>query len=761
MTGTFPTPSPAPLRLPPLSRRSFLGGIGAASAAVLAGGVAGAGPAAATSAGTVLPLVTALGAGEPDRTLFDPSEQVYAAYLLILAPLANSVVDDDPDRYGWMEDGWQRMPNEPFNARIMEHVATLSWFYAHERAWNPYYLDQNLLGRLDAALGFYLDLQHDDGSWPEYSWTEHGLAPTGFGTVALSAALRDLQATDSLPQRRTEIEATLRSACAWLVDLSRPHWATPVGYVNQVVAGLAGVAQTAQVLTDPAIGTTLADRTAFLLEHGQAPAGFFNEPRSYDAGYNFEVMLPDLGHIYEATGDPSVLELASRWADWFGYVVLMEPGETFGFHYASASARNGAGAFEPRVADDLDRVALGRVFLPQVPKLGAFYVPAEEKQAERERWAIDPEPVHPRGKQDSSPRLYMHVSQAPDGVSAAERDARLSELPYLHEDTWTEVKEGSLIGAGRPAQHFTFVRRPSYYLGALYGVRPYPRQRTGPGFLWHPEAGTVVLGLNNVDDATDGWSTIAAGGTESARSEVTATYHDGPSAIAPEVDRTGVTGHTGVFTTRYTTADGLITTDLTHWHDGVRRSVAVDGAALEQIPIVVAPDDLLEFSDGTRVTPGSAGSTVATGFSLIRGGVRFQFSWSDPLTATVTATGRRFLSDSREQHLLGIEFTGALTLDLTAVDIAATEGTAVVYAATAHTWQTDGLHRTAVQVLNLDTEAIDVRLVTGGGQPLVLTDIAPGQGRFEIVESRRPVSALLAIATTAQTRRTAAKRITS
>ncbi|MBL0887576.1 hypothetical protein [Myceligenerans indicum] len=700
--------------LPPLSRRGFITAVGAVSAAAV-GAFGLARPAAATSSGTVLPLVDALPAGAPDRTLFAPDEQVYAAYLMILAPLANSVVDDDPDRYGWMEDGWQRKPNEPFNARIMEHVATLSWFAAHDRPWNPYYRDANLLGRLDAAIGFYLGLQHADGSWPEYRIDEHGLAPTGFGTVALSATLRDLKSIGALPTRRTEIEQALRLSSTWLTDLSQPYWGPPIRYTNQVAAGLAGVAQTAHVLGDASIGASLTSRMTYLLEHGLAPAGFFSEANTYDAGYNFEVMLPDLGHIYELTGDASALELARRFADWLGYAVVLEPGKDSGFHFSEASARNPALTFIPRVLDAKDRAALGRVFLEDVPRLRAFYPPAGDKQAARADWAASTDPVEPRAKQNSSPRLYMHVSQAPDGVTAAERDAQVAEQPYLRSQRFTELRTGIID------QQFVFVRRPGYYLGAMYGDVVWIRQRTGPGMFWHPQAGMVLLSTNKWGD--DSWAMVTTSGADASRVNVTAVHHEGNDASGPVIQDADLTGYNGTFTTRYTTASGATVQDITHRHDGIVRTVQTTVSAVERLPLVVGAGDVLEFSDGTRPDATGTASTTASGFSLTRGGTRIQFWWGTDRPVSIAPTGRTFFDDaSRSQHLLTVEHSGSITVEVTAIDVAQTAGT-VTFAATAD--DAGPATGAAVHLVNLDAEPVDFRII-GQGAPVTAAGVAPG-----------------------------------
>lgn len=736
---TAPNPT-TPLTLPPLSRRGLLGGIGAATFAALAVQAGHAPPSTATSAGTVLPLVDPLPAGAPDRAAFEPDEQVFAAYLMILAPLANSVRDLDPS-YGWMEDGWQRTPNEPFNARIMEHVATLSWFYANERTWNPYYLDDNLLGRLDAALGYYLSLQHDDGSYPEYSPTEHHLSPTGFGTVAQSAVLRDLLSVDALPERRGEIETALRASSAWLVDLAQPHWDLPVQFVNQVVAGLAGVAQSASVLDDADIAASLRDRMAALLEHGQAPAGFFNEPLTPDAGYNFTVMLPDVGDIYEQTQDPSAVELARRFADWWGHVVVMEPGQAQGFVLSATSGRGVLPTFTTTPQDDLDRSALGRALLEQVPDLGAFYATAEEKQGSRAAWAADPAPVSPRQKQDSSARLYMHVPVAPDGVSARERDRRVAALPYLRRDTFTELRKGTLD------QQYAFVRRPGCYSGAVYGVRPFASQRMGTNAFWHPRAGMLVLSLNS--SGGDDWTTVDdVVGTASSRTAVTATHHAGAGTSESVIEPADLTGFAGVFTTRYVTADEAITTDVTSWQDGLRRVVRTTGAARERIPLVVGPEDVVEFLDGTPAPYDVQTVSSSTGLTITRGGTRFVVSWGDERKATYAPTDASFLDGARSHRILTVGFHGELTTELTAVDLEEVEGQRVSFGVTAHTVRRGGVHHTALHAINLDREPIDVRVATTAGTK-TFRDLAPGVSGYTVFRNQRFLpSPGIAVATT-------------
>ncbi|WP_116952717.1 hypothetical protein [Jiangella endophytica] len=736
---------------PPLSRRSFLGGVGAATA-TLAGVAAGAPRAFATSAGTVLPLVAVLPAGEPDRTAFAPREQVFGSYLMILAPLANSVVDDDPELYGWMEDGWWRTPNDPRNSRIMEHVATLSWFLTHDRPWNPYHLDPNLLGRLDAALTYYLGLQGPTGAWP-VTYQEESLATTGFGLVALGAVYRDLDEAGLLPQRRTELAASMRAAATWLMDTSRWHWNLPLELVNQLVGGLAGVAQAAAVLGDASIAAGLDDRIALLAEHGQAPAGYFHEPLGFDLGYNYEVMLPDLGDLYEWTGHPLLVEMARRWADFAQYVLLPEPGAPGWVSYGAACMRNSASTRTDDAADDRDRAALGRLFVADVPALGAFHMSAEAKTAGRTAWAADPAPVPPRVKGDTSPRLYMHVPRAPRNVAESERRALIADLRPGRDQVFTEYRRGTID------QQLLFVRRPGYYLAALLGERGSARVRSGPGLLWHPDTGAIVASFNNADD--DHWTTVTAAGVDAALTDVVATFHDGAGPGGPALDPSLLGAVAGVFTGRYVSGGGTVTTDVVHRHDGIARTVQAAGPATEVVPLMVQAGDVLEFADGTRVPPGTTATATATGFSLTRRGLRVQFSWGAERAASLTATGRRYFPDrTHEHHVLRVEHDGGLTVEITTVSLADAGGDEVAAAATAHEWTgPDGAAGLAVHVVNLEPAPVDVRVVTSAGTRL-FTDVGPGGGAYAVFMARSPVRAAVVTVTSRGSRiRVATRRL--
>ncbi|ALX66174.1 hypothetical protein [Microbacterium sp. XT11] len=632
--------------LPPISRRTLLlAGLGAAAFTAL--GVVDRSPAAAASAGTVLPLVNALPQGAPDRTLFAPNEQVLAAYLMIVAPMANDIVDDDPDRFGFMGGGWWRTPSEPFNARVQEHVATLSWFYANERTWNPYYLDSALLGRLDAAIGHYLRIQHPNGSFPEYTTTEFSRAATAFGMVALSEALANLRSANALPERQVELEAALRNAATWFMDLTNGHWKIPLPFVNQTVGGLAGIARAARVLDDPQLVSDLSDRIDFIAEHGQAPAGFFHEPFGFDFGYNFFVMLPDLADLHTITGNPVVLDMTKKWTDFARHAVVREPDVSGYIAHSAACSRTADWNFLTDFTDDAERGALSAALAPEVPELAAFLTTLEEKLASRGAWAARSEPVVARAKQATSPRLWMHVVERPNVPSNADRAASEASLPYITSERFTKRRVGTL------AQDYVFARRPAYYLSSLFGARSDTPNRMGPGLLWHPQMGTVLAATNTKVGAAS-WGFVDSTGADTTLSDMAVVYRHGGSGSGAVIAPEALDAETGVITfDAISSASGTRTlTTLRNTGLSLRTESAAAGAF--RVPLVLRATDDVTYSGGATAQFNATSAANATWVSVQRNGVRMQISWGVESAVTLSPTSMTLLGGTGRVHQLSV-----------------------------------------------------------------------------------------------------------
>lgn len=551
--------------------------------------------------------------------------------------MANDVSTVDP--VGFMGGNWWRTPNAPYNARVQEHVYTLSWFYANARPWNPYFRNSALLGRLEAAIAHYLNLQHGDGSWPECNINEHAKAATGFGMGYLAKTLANLRQVNALPARRGQILASLQAAMVWMLNPATPIWGSPIEYVNQNVAGLAGAALLLRLTPDARLSRMLAERIEYTAQHGQSPAGFFYESNGMDVNYNFEVMLPEMAEIYALTRNPTVLAMARRFGEWFGYNFVREPDGSGALTYVAMSSRTGTSYYD-NVVGDPDRTNLGSLFVPEVASLGAFFTTREDRAATRAAWAAASGPAPGLAKQDTSPRIIAHVSYGEGLPSRSAKDAAIRRLPYLASaDFAVQLRDDQLN------QVYCYARRPELYLAGFWGSRPSSSVRGGPGMLWHPRAGMVVHSAQ--DDALC-WGSVLPSGSPDARGNLDSAFFVGSR---PWDGRRVVPGSAPVVV-RYGLPDGRVRTVLTISPNSVTRAVQGTSTLTEQIPLV------LHSTDQVSNTP--------TGLVIRRAGGTITIDWGASLPASLTATNVTFLrGGARRLHVLRIPHGGTLTTTIT------------------------------------------------------------------------------------------------
>ena len=250
-------------------------------------------------------------------------------------------------------------------------------------------------------------------------------------------------------------------------------------YANQNASGLSAAVVALELDPDAGLSALLRDRIEFLAEHGQSPAGFFYEPYGMDINDNFEVMLPEIAEIHLVNGNPTVLTMAEKFADWFGYNVVREPDGSGSLTYLAMSSRTSV-AYYDDVIPDPDRTNLGSWFVPQVPSLGAFFTSREDRAATRRDWASTPGPAIGPAKQATSPRIIAHTPYGEALPSDRAKQQAVRQLPYLRSAEFVELRQDVV-----QKQDYIYVRRPSLYLGAFFGTRPTSTVRSGTGFLWH------------------------------------------------------------------------------------------------------------------------------------------------------------------------------------------------------------------------------------------------------------------------------------
>jgi hypothetical protein len=373
-----------------------------------------------------------------------------------------------------------------------------------------------------------------------------------------------------------------------------------------------------------------------------------------DINYNFEVMLPELAEIHALTNSPVVLGMARRFTDWFGYNLLREPDGSGWLTYYAVSARTTTADYDD-VIPDPDRTSLASLFVPAIPKLGAFFTAREDRAATRGAWAADPAPVPVLTKLDTSPRIIAHAGYGEALPSTSEKQVAIRQVPYLRSRDFAEIRRDALTN-----QDFVYVRHPRYYAGAFFGWRAtQDHVHAGPGFLWHPDAGTIIHAQQT---ATGCWSTVLATGHPDAENDLVAAYLVGGNAWGGEQVRPAG----AAVQVRYRMPDSRVVTEFTLAPDSLTRSVRATTAATEQIPLVLLPTDVVSFANGTAAPYNQTTAAVADGLIVRRGSTTIAINWGTPRPATLSTSSRTYLKDARRRiHVLRIPHSGALDTRIT------------------------------------------------------------------------------------------------
>nr|MCU0248120.1 hypothetical protein [Bryobacter sp.] len=201
------------------------------------------------------------------------------------ARVANSVRLTPPDR-GFIDISVWRNPkdNRPYNARIMENILSLAWFYCAARPWNPYRGNAALRTRLEAALEFWCGIQDPDGRFSEYGVRNWNLAATAFAVKFLGEALRLLKTGPPIDKAIHERAlAACRKAIAIVLD-DGAFWKHGVSYSNQYTNVFAGAPAYFEARPDAQLYRRLVQRIEESSTAFQSPCGYFYEADGPDFG---------------------------------------------------------------------------------------------------------------------------------------------------------------------------------------------------------------------------------------------------------------------------------------------------------------------------------------------------------------------------------------------------------------------------------------------------------------------------------------------
>ena len=461
-----------------------------------------------------LPKVSEVGLANIDPDEFSPEEWYVPYYLKHFAQVANSIVESGPNR-GYIDISvWRSKPvNKPYDARIMENITSLAWFYTNKRPWNPYYGDVALKARLEAALDFWCNMQGPDGQFSEYAPKKYGLAPTAFATKFVGRAMLLLHNGPSVDPDIYE-----RARKAWRKALyvgftDKGLWEHGRNYSNQFANLWGGALMYLKLWPDKEIDQLFHTRFQQSMSEFQSPCGFFYEAGGPDFGYDLNTHHSDLEVAWNFAPDEirdGIVEKTSKWYDWFSYNAVKEPSNDYFYLNRAVESRQHHGYY---LRDSVEDPTYAR-HTPQaefVPKARAFQLSQPEFEKSQQEQYGNMRKLYPEvaplltGEFNAfSPYAFVHFDLARWRPTQQQKNESLAELPYLKNQRFTQVRHD-----GRANTSYVFVRRPHYYAIFNAGKIVTKQERYGLGLVWDPANGTILQSQSKTDAAA--WGTKASG----------------------------------------------------------------------------------------------------------------------------------------------------------------------------------------------------------------------------------------------------------
>lgn len=570
------------------------------------------------------------------------------------ARVAGSVVETGPNK-GFLNIAVNREPvdNQPYNARIQEMNVALSYFYATDRPWNPYYRHPGVKVRLEAMLEFWCNMQNPTtGYFAEYSATNYSLAPTGFGVLAMSRTLERLSGAGAPPFDTVILDRTFacqrKAIMALLTNNQSFLWGKD--YSNQWTGVLRAATAYMKLKPDPEMEAALIAGATRANADFQSPTGFLYEQGGPDFGYstvnvqNVRLALPLLLNKPDALAP--VLEQQRLYANWLNYNLVYQPGSAADF-FTNAGVNT-------RTSHALQLPAARPVSQFSVPERG-FSETVDERSARLAAQRASLQAGWPNVPGLTVPSAYSYnpgtlfqpssgwVEWAP---TKAQRDRAIGQFPYLREKNFTQ-----LLYDARGDFSYLFVRRAPFYAILNAGkIRVPGRQVYGLGLLWSESGGMFA---QSVAATPWVWGTRKAGESTVIETKNTpATFRSADTAAMKQGGMQSLPG--GRMSVAYTIDD--VTKKVSFNADTiVVETTRPNAGFVELVPLITMTGDQISQQNGRL--------TIVRGTTTLRVDV-------EPATAQMTLEPPSVLAANRanyQRRLLTLSGQGTLkyTIQLT------------------------------------------------------------------------------------------------
>ena len=420
---------------------------------------------------------------------FSDDEIDLAYHLVHFARLANAVRMSEPNR-GFIElSVWRaEKDNQPYNARIMESILSLTWFYTAKRSWNPYRGHPALRARLEAAMKFWCGIQSPDGRFSEYKPQGWNLAATAFATKFMAETLRLLKGGPPIDAR---LHARAADACRRAIRkvLTDPDlFAFGRDYSNQFTNVFAGGPAFLRLYPDAALEGLLIGRIEQSSTEFQSPAGYFYEAGGPDFGYNLGTHHRNVEvawHYYRRSPAAKILaDQETLFCEWLAYNAMPEPGGDHWVLNRAIECRQRRYTTGPIDTPAAEHSLPARAFSTP-PAQRRERLRAAREKLEREWPRVEPLPV---GSFTAyTPYTFLQRSHHRWHPSQEQIEEARSRMRAWRAETFLHQRVDS-----RHPQVFTYTRQPHYYAAFTSGPAIRPQQRLGLGLVWTPSHGAVL-----------------------------------------------------------------------------------------------------------------------------------------------------------------------------------------------------------------------------------------------------------------------------
>jgi len=502
------------------------------------------------------------------------------------ARIANAVKIDVPDK-GFINTsaGGGAGNLHPYNARIMESILTLAWFYASQRKWNQYYANKALRGRLELALEYWCNMQSPEGKFSEHGPQQWSLGATTAAAECMAETLRLLKTG---PAIAPDVHARAIDCCrkALRVVLDDPDFVSRgKSDCSQYSSIFAGGAAFLAIYPDAALADRLKTQAEASASEFESPCGYFYEADGPDLGATLEAHHESLRMAYSYWrgthfGD-ILLGEEDRWGKWLSYNLLPEPDQavwTANCSIETTRQRSIVSAIDTPLAD---KCVIMRAFATAPERRDAQLKAARDRL--NNEWP-KVEAMNPGDGAGLSPYRFLERAHYDWHPTADQISEARKMLRPVNEYSFAEQLKDS-----REPIVFTYVRRPSYY--AAFAAAPKvitKQQRLGLTLMWTPAFGALLQ--SQTASAESAWGTFLG-----EELPVEALGFDAEYGLDTQ-DNTGV---------RYALPGGG-SKRITFALDRILVSVEREGQILERIPVFDAAIVLSNAEYSMRPAPVSS-----------------------------------------------------------------------------------------------------------------------------------------------------------